>query len=403
MSYLPEGTPLGDLRIIEEIEYYDRPVIFACQNELDHLFLAVLSSSTDDTETWLYAPMSQSRWEHVRSDAIELHDAFVHAEQRDIYRITQRLVDGTVLDVSTQQASTITDRELPLPGEFAELGAEQPEYVASRPISVRVSQTGRFAMDLVFASQRMLRHEVTTAFISRALLTIQGLLADILQAQTGEATERGPLPEQMKQSVELSLAGVYAGSFGVQLLGPEQRTLWSPGEADLALSALAELLDSTSTYDALYAQIRQLKTRVSAKYGALMDLLAHERTSLHMTWRSPSGSGGEADVPYAAAESTVTRLRREAEPTTTAIRAIGTLEGVWLSTQRFAIRSSHDPDEVFQGTAADTAMASLESATIRELYRALITKTSIERPLKEDPEVSYLLLALDPYVPGTTE
>ncbi len=117
MSYLPVGTELGDLRIIEVIEYYDRPLLFACKNNLGRLYLAVIVDDTGDTESWLYAEMSSARWQHVRSGGIDLHDAFAKAEDRWVYRVSQESQTGRVSALERVNREDIRETEIPVHGE----------------------------------------------------------------------------------------------------------------------------------------------------------------------------------------------------------------------------------------------------------------------------------------------
>lgn len=117
MSYLPVGTELGDLRIIEVIEHYDRPLLFACKNNFGRLYLAVLVDDTGDTESWLYAEMSSARWQHVRSGGIDLHDAFAKAESETVYRVCCESQTGRVLTLERVNCEDIREIEVPVRGE----------------------------------------------------------------------------------------------------------------------------------------------------------------------------------------------------------------------------------------------------------------------------------------------
>ena len=136
MSYLPVGTPLGDLRITEVIEYYDRPLIFMCQDGLDRHYLACLADETGGVETWLYVGMSPRRWQHVRSRAIDLHDAFAKAEEGKVYRIRQDARTGDVIEPpETVPCANLLADDLPLPGEYAELPQESLSPHVPAPFS----------------------------------------------------------------------------------------------------------------------------------------------------------------------------------------------------------------------------------------------------------------------------
>ena len=62
MPFLPTDTSLGKLELIEVYAYYDRPVLFACRNEIDITYLVVLTDEDDASETWLYVAVSLNKF-----------------------------------------------------------------------------------------------------------------------------------------------------------------------------------------------------------------------------------------------------------------------------------------------------------------------------------------------------
>lgn len=74
--------------IVEVYVHYDRPLLYTCQNRAGQKFICVLAEEDDeDNEVWLYAPMSQRRFEMVRSGGIDLKTAFSSSETGYAYVI----------------------------------------------------------------------------------------------------------------------------------------------------------------------------------------------------------------------------------------------------------------------------------------------------------------------------
>lgn len=116
---LPENTILGRLRIIEVYEYYDRPILFACQNQLRNIFLVVWADEDDNGETWFYLPMSPLRYQLVRAGNIDLHTAFVESEEGIVYSLYApfEMNGRTRVPVEILNSSSISDDYLPEKGE----------------------------------------------------------------------------------------------------------------------------------------------------------------------------------------------------------------------------------------------------------------------------------------------
>jgi hypothetical protein len=117
MSLLPKSTSLGNLEIIEVYEYYDKPCLFSCRNAAGQIFLAVWVDETPDADKWLYVAMSSRRFEYIRSGGIDLHDAFLTAEDGFVFEIIISHND-TPAEVRIIPGERLDEDSLPMPGEF---------------------------------------------------------------------------------------------------------------------------------------------------------------------------------------------------------------------------------------------------------------------------------------------
>lgn len=121
MSLLPQSTPLGNLDIIEVYVYYDQPCLFSCKNSTDQLFLAVWVDETETTNLWLYLPMSGERFEEIRGEKLDLHDAFLRSEPGFVYEVKIDKHESLAW-VETIHCERLDRDWLPTPGEFLECG-----------------------------------------------------------------------------------------------------------------------------------------------------------------------------------------------------------------------------------------------------------------------------------------
>ena len=121
MGYLPQSTHLGKLELIEVYEFYDQPILFACRNASDAIFIGVFADEDDDFETWLYIGVSPHRFKQIRSGAIDLHNAFSEVEDGIIFQIKVPHDEQEPILSLNILANQISDDMLPLPGEFINL------------------------------------------------------------------------------------------------------------------------------------------------------------------------------------------------------------------------------------------------------------------------------------------
>jgi hypothetical protein len=121
MTYLPQNTLLGKLELVEVYEYHDKPVLFACRNASYTHYLVVQEGVHARFETWLYASLSYTRFQQVRTGLIDLHDAFSDAEDGFVFLVTLFDDASHVPQVTTIPISHLDDAQIPDAGEFLNL------------------------------------------------------------------------------------------------------------------------------------------------------------------------------------------------------------------------------------------------------------------------------------------
>lgn len=124
MSSDPRIRHFGPLELVEVYEFFDKPVLASYRDTKGTLFLAVLIDETrEGDETWLYVPLSEGRFQLLRTGAVDLHTAFKQPEEGVTYEVRipgDRLVPAAVTPLSS---AMLTDEMLPTPGEHIELPA----------------------------------------------------------------------------------------------------------------------------------------------------------------------------------------------------------------------------------------------------------------------------------------
>lgn len=114
MRLLPISLLLGQLRLKDVYDYYDKPCIFICINTLDQLFLVIFIGSTESSEEWLYLPLSNERYTSIKEGDIDLYNAFKSSETDTLYKVVIPKV------YAPHQVSVLTTADLLnewLPGE----------------------------------------------------------------------------------------------------------------------------------------------------------------------------------------------------------------------------------------------------------------------------------------------
>ena len=126
---LPRDTFLGNLKIIEIYEFYNMPVLFACQNNTGHLFLATWIDESETENQWLYTPISVESFIQLRNGDSDLHDAFTLPEDGFVFIVS--VTKSTQPDDTVQWviSSTLDPELAPLPREYLDIPDGLPQIL----------------------------------------------------------------------------------------------------------------------------------------------------------------------------------------------------------------------------------------------------------------------------------
>ena len=155
---------LGKLEIVETYVYYDQPVLFSCKNAAGHLYLVLAADENDQYETWLYAAVSVERLNHIRSGAIDLHDAFADSEDGFLLQVMVPYDDQIPFRPEPIQSNQISEEMLPIPGERLNLKTVFQMREAIEILQKRREEAPKFTITgtLTGAFLRSKRFEIET-------------------------------------------------------------------------------------------------------------------------------------------------------------------------------------------------------------------------------------------------
>lgn len=155
---------LGKLEIVEVYIYYDQPVLFSCKNAAGHLYLVLAADENDQYETWLYAAVSVERLNHIRSGAIDLHDAFADTEDGFLLQVIAPYDDQIPFRPEPIQSNRISEEMLPIPGERLNLKTVFQTREAIEILQKRREEAPKFTITgtLTGAFLRSKRFEIET-------------------------------------------------------------------------------------------------------------------------------------------------------------------------------------------------------------------------------------------------
>ena len=384
---------LGRLELVETYEYYDEPVLYACQDATERRYLVVLSVDEPGFQEWLYAPLSARRFQHVRSGGLDLHSAFRAAEGGFIFRLTLQRDPTAAGRGEWVPAQSLDDALLPTPGEALDLPTEtlgvrydtEPDRIAA--------QSHRDVLTMRFRFDGLTRTEAPAALFGQLLDGVQQVVNAVGQSVVGSPTSRAPIPGNILNRMQLRYVGTFPGSLGVELHAAETADLFGQSDVSRALEQFMGLLAVTSSVDDMLVKLGELRGRTVTKYRDLLDHLETGVQDVEFKWGSPRNPDSvSVVVTREVAKRASVRLRQAVPETETEFEIVGRLRGFNSRTKTYEIWDTYE-NRKYTGRVDDGALGEIGQAVIDEIYGALLREIHESAPDGETT-TKYRLLRL---------
>ncbi|MDM8528018.1 hypothetical protein QUF58_07360 [Anaerolineales bacterium HSG24] len=150
MYSIPQLHQFGNLELIEVYEFYDKPLLYSCKNA-SSIFLVILVDEDDDSDTWLYQPVSYHRFKKIRSGIIDLRETFSISETNTVFEAQIFYGDEQYEYIKQIPSNSIREEWLPLPDERLDIQEPIPSLDKYLDIQepVALNNTRLFQVDPV--------------------------------------------------------------------------------------------------------------------------------------------------------------------------------------------------------------------------------------------------------------
>lgn len=394
MSLLPKSTSLGNLEIIEVYEYYDKPCLFSCQNASGQIFLAVWVDETPDADEWIYVAMSSHRFEYIRSGGIDLHDAFLTAEDGFAFGIISSHNDAPA-ELRIIPCERLDEDLLPMAGEFLTCDTQTLPTLEVKEVARLAIQIKREVLNLTLNFPTIHRTEAPVANLGMILQSLQYLMNAIGQVKTAHKTVLGRIPKKVIEQTQLSVAGTFAGSFGVELVASSQADFFGDSLAGEAINEFIQLVNIGSKAEELRECLLKLQSRSASRYRDLLQSLIDSGTGLRLDWGSPKPNrGGSAELSLFTAKAIITIINQIQSEDPEEYKITGELVGANKRTKTYEIRDL-GTNTKYSGQILDEAMPDVAIATLGQIYVAVIREVLEILPITGEEKVKYELVSLN--------
>ncbi|MGH3898831.1 MAG: DUF6575 domain-containing protein [Pseudonocardiaceae bacterium] len=373
MSWLPEGTELGELALEETFVFYDGPRVFSCRSLTDQLFLAAWAEEGAVADTWLYVPISAARIAMVRSGGLLLRAAFA-APEGLVYNVTIPHDADRSCEVITAAPADLSDEWLP--GENFKLDiptrtlrpAEKEQEVERR-----ARQEGRTHLRLRVQLPAYTRSEAPTRKIGELLILTQTIYDNIgLSLLEDDPPQRGRIPDKVTYETASELVGFAAASFVVEIAASRSNDLFGDSAFADVTKELLKLLGLGLERELLLDELSTLRPRGAKSFRSFVTGLA--------------STGGDVMVSAAGENLPFTRQVLTAERLESMVLILNNLVPDEVSEIRGRMRlyaadltrkifGAHDEfnDLRYEGKIADRALPQVDHAQINDLYDVVVS------------------------------
>lgn len=393
MNELPSGTVLGELTLVQVLEYYDFPRLFTCRSVTGQYYVAISTFDDDSESQWIYLPISSLRLGAVLAGGMSLRHAYLQPEGGYLIRLASFPGDRKP-DVSFILPEQVPEDDLPSPDYSVTVGAEPTtDDVALTAQQVAVA-TRRETFDYRIFPGQPEAHEVPARKLGAILTSTQELVDALGQAALGQPTVRGSIPAELLQQTKVNVSHAFRGSFGVQFRSTQFSDLLDHSTLASAIRELANLLQAEDSEDLLSNKLHVLKGRVASKYRRLLKELADIDSGLMLDWGSVQASGGgqfqltaaQVKRAYAIVDRIDIAMAQE-------ITVSGKLIGFNSRTQRYEILSSDD-GRTYAGKVADEAKLEVSNPAIGQFYEADLRMLVETQSTSGDELIRWVLVRL---------
>ena len=240
---LPIGTALGQLRIVDVIDFYDRPLLFTARDGTGVMYFAYLTDESDEDDFWYYVSVSAERLGDLLGGKVPIRDAFMEPENGVLFLVSTPRRAGGASRMEQRVPTSLGDDSLPPADDF--IVQKRTEKADERlPITVTAARPLIATMSLKDVLGGSPRFEI----IASALSAFEVVFEHVVRA-TGHRGSVSPLVPVDARIQSFTVATALPGTAHYVAAARKFGEIVSNGENELARYGFGELLDVVIAQD----------------------------------------------------------------------------------------------------------------------------------------------------------
>lgn len=390
MSDLPQRTSLGNLEYIEIYDYYDFPVFFSCKNTAGQIFISVWVDEDGDGKIWIYAPISEKKFEDLKLGRIDTRSVFASPEDNGVFKVFDK--KNTDSEIMFLEKQYVPIEYLPDEGQFIKIVPRTNEIESSAIFDAEKNQKAVFDLHLYEKISPI--HQVAAKTLGRVLQVIQENFDSIGQALLKKQTIVGKISSEILRNTQVNATVAFQGSFGIRLIADQDSDMFGNSLASDTFFVLTDLIECENNIEELKLKLAPLHPRAISKFKALLDISYKLQTEIHIAWYTSNETiRGKAIINPTIAESVSNSISEIQTEISARVTIIGTLIGAFLDTRTFKIQDERSGKKYY-GEILDEGFADVRLAAFNRLYSAVLLPIIETDALSGEEKIKWKLVAL---------
>ncbi|WP_299492911.1 DUF6575 domain-containing protein [Acaryochloris sp. IP29b_bin.137] len=384
---------IGELEIKEVYIKFNGNHLFACENQVKQIFLALWIEDKSDFDSWLYFLISAKKLDDIRHGKIDVRSAFLKPETgilykvRFTYRENRYSVESIAPEQIKQEWLPEADTHLNCRSEIFSIG-EHREYIDNALKMIRETATLKFSIPSDHPN------EASISKLGKTLVSMQDFL-DCL----AKPSKKKPSPQDIskaKKGVEFNIFNTAAGSFQVELASvnfdPDFHGNSSPGNV---MEHVINLMRIGSSSSKLEAYISKLPKTTAKRYLKFLEALVDTGGEFSINWGSPTPNrGGQQKLSIKETHEIIRRVKSIDKKKPEEIEIIGVLYKHDNKLWKFGIEDSVSGIK-YKGDIVEQARNNAKQLTTDLVYKAKLRKIREVNVGKEE-RIIYQLVDIEP-------
>lgn len=398
MTRLPEGTILGQLKLVETYVYYDAPRVFSCERVSGQRYITewIGELEDDDADEWLYVPVSHDRFLHIRSGGITLRRAFVDPEDLVFHVVTY--YDDRADAVRIVDPASLPDEWLPTVDFSLDLPTSTlPAASSAEEMRQKAIAESRTRLRLELKTQSQYRSEANTRDIGRLLTGLQQLIDNIgFSLEFGEDVYgKGPIPAAITKQTESEVVDLRAASFVIELAAATYDDLLGDSLFAKASERMLQVLDINLDRVQITEEVSSLGPRAAKSLRKFVETALASDSSLGIS-AAGANLGFRSQTLSEERIAFLATLLKNIDPDEEVSVVTGEMELTAYDSNSFTFGLRDDQGAEYDGRVEEQARAHIVKPTINERYRVILAVLAVFDEVIGETKTRYRLRQLVP-------